>query len=406
MKLKNIFGFLLLIFTAFILTNCETENLDIIETKKEEINVDTNLVSNNLVFRTNPGSSSDGLELDCITILFPFDLLKSDGTTVTVNTEDDFFDLISGTAAGTDIIDFVYPLDVLNDEGEETEVNDADELGEMFAGCIPDGGWTADDFPAYLVSFDNSCYTLEYPLTVEKIDGTEVTVDDEDEFIELMAEEIVFFVFPFNVIHEDGNVETVDDVDELFSLLISCNGFEIDSTDWEWETGFEYLGCYMIEFPLDVVVSDGSVVTVNNHMELCDLMLEGELVDYAYPLTLTDDEGNTVTVDNEDELYELLDECDDYTIGFGDVYILLSGTLPIDSLGTTGCYTINYPITVVAETATGEEEIELLSDQDILELQVPEAILEYPVSVTLTSDGSEVELNNIDDIFYLLEDCF
>ncbi|NNK89376.1 MAG: hypothetical protein HKO89_02100 [Saprospiraceae bacterium] len=404
--MKNILGILLLFFSAFMLTNCEKENLDMIEIEEEEITVDTTIISNNLIFRSNPGTQSGGLELDCITILYPFDLLKSDGTTISINNDDDFLSLIDSTATGSDIIDFVYPLDVLDDEGEQETIDDAEELAEMFAECVPDGGWTTDEFPAYLVSFDNSCYTLQYPLTLETLDGTELTANDEEDFIELMTEEIVFFVFPFNVIHEDGNTETVNDVDELFSLLISCNGFYIDSTDWEWETGFEYIGCYMIGFPLDVVVSDGSVVTVNNHMELCDLMLVGELVDYAYPLILTDEDGNTVIANNEDELYELLEDCDDFISGSGDAFLLFLGTQPVDSLGTTGCYTINYPITVTGETATGVMEIEIFSDQEILELSVPDASLEYPVSVTLTSDGSVVELNGIEEIFELLEDCF
>ncbi len=179
MKLRNISGFLLLFFMAFVLTNCEKENIDIIDIVEDPIIVDTTIISNTLLFRTSPGTTNDGLDLDCITILYPFELETLDGSYVTINDEDDFFNSLQDSLSAAGIIDFVYPLNVLDDNGDLTQVNNGEEFAEMFAECIPDGGWTADAFPAYLISDDNSCYTFEYPLSLETLDGTLVQANDE-----------------------------------------------------------------------------------------------------------------------------------------------------------------------------------------------------------------------------------
>ncbi len=416
MKSIKIFGFLLLLSSLFIVS-CSKENIDETNTNPGKIDVPTTTVQNSLLTRsteTAASSSSDnGLELDCVTILYSFDLIEEDGTIHTISSDEDFFNLMEDTTNFV-IVDFVYPLNVQDENGETSEVASGEELGELFAMCLPNG-WTDELFPAFLLEDETSCFTAEYPIDLQNIDGEIFTANDADEYIELLVQEPMFFVFPFNLIDEEGNVIAINNVDELIEALISCNDVvEPGDTTW-WNDDVEYIGCYQITFPFDVVLADGTVVTVEDHMQYCDLLLSGQIVDFSYPITVIDEDGNEITVNSAEELNELLEDCDYGNGGPNigdDIWILLEGTYPWDSTGM-GCYSINYPLSLTGYDFDGNAIVEgvVMEEAGIYEFlnsnpnEVAFIGLQYPVSVTLSEDQSVVELNAIEDIFDLLEGC-
>jgi hypothetical protein len=392
-------------FAVLLSVGCSKEDIDTTDTETEVIDPIITSVVNGLVNRTTTDESTEGLDLDCVYVLYPFSLLDENGGEHVINNDADFISLFDSTMMTLVIVDFVYPLNLVDETGVIVEVNDAIQLGELFANCIPDGGWTAEIFPAYLIDIENSCYEISYPISVQHEDGTTETAQNEEEFIEILTQDIVFFVFPFTLIDEEGNAIQVENVDQMINLLISCGGYEVDSVDWNWETGFEYIGCYMVSFPLNVVLSDGTTVLVSDHNELCDLMLQGLFFDFGFPLNLVDEDGNVSIVNNQEELEGLLSECEP-VISFGDIYLLLEGTFPIDSISGTGCYSINYPISTTYLDENGQEtEIDFNSDDEVLFFEFPIVSMGYPVSVTLTSDGTVVELNGIEEIIDLLISC-
>lgn len=397
MKLINKFAFLLIAF-VFVLSSCTKENIDDKEIVIEE--PETEVEVNPLVARSSGGD--DGLLLDCFSIDYPFTIIDQDDVTYTVASEDDFITLMEDE--DLILVDFVYPLNITYDDDETDVIADEEALVNAFTSCIPDGGWEDGDFPAYNVNDENSCYTLVFPLDLEDTDGNLVTANDENEFNTLLSEDLYFFVFPINLEHEDGSQVTVNASEELFETLFSCSGWEpYDSTFTGWEDGFEYIGCYMIAFPLDVVTSNGDVVTVNNHQELCDLMLQGAFVDYAYPLSLIDEDGVEIVVNTEEELFTALQDCGIF-IGTEEGLIILlslaSGSYYDD------CYTINYPIEILfvdgsSMSINSEEELEAsMSNPDVFPID-----MELPVNVTMVADGSVVEINNLEDLFQVLETC-
>ena len=400
-SLKNI---LFLAIMALMIVSCGKENID----EKDVIVPDTdveNIESNPLI---NRGSSStgDGLLLDCFTITYPFSFIDIDDVTYEVASDEDLE--ILSLDESLVIVDFVYPLNVVEENGEESQVADGEELSELFASCLPAGGWEEGDFPAYLINYDNSCYNLVYPLSLEKLSGEVVEVENEEDFNATIAEEPAFFVFPIELLHEDGTVVVINNIDEVFEALISCNGFETgDTTGWDWESGFEYIGCYHVEFPLDVVLANGEVVTVNDHMELCDLMLQGEIVSYAYPLTLIDEDGEVVVVNDEDELNELLNECWEGPSGsdlFLELLVLLEGVDEND--GGSGCYDISFPIQVELLDGTFED---YNSNQELFDLlfsgREDLCCLVFPFDVTYTSSGDTVTVEDMEDLFQLVTGC-
>lgn len=400
MKLiKNIFFPLVLLLLMF--TACERENID----NSGQTEVDPSEISTNPLIGRTTTSSGVGLDLDCFVINYSFSFVDSEGIEHEVTSDEDLETLFSDEALI--IVDFVYPLNVTQD-GVESSVEDGEALAELFTSCVPDGGWEDGEFPAYVISLENSCLEHIYPLTLNDTEGNEVVVNNEDEYEEAILEEPLVFVFPLTLLdNESGEEIVVNDIDELFDALFACNGFELGDSVWNWETGFEYIGCYMVEFPITVIV-DGEEVIVENHEEFCELMIQGDIVDFAYPLNLTDVEGNTIVVNNAEELEAALEACGWIVIGgeegFLELLILQSGAVSQDE-GGAGCYEIQFPISV---TLTDGTTLEFNSMDDIDSIwNMPEEIelVNYPVTVTLNEDGSEVEIGNLEENIEILENC-
>jgi len=400
MKLiKNIFY--PLVALLFLFTACERENID--EAGQTEVD-QTEITTNPLIGRTTT-SSGEGLDLECFIINYPFSFVDDEGIEHLVTSDEDLETLFSDETLI--IVDFVYPLTVTVDE-EETSVADGEELGELFIACVPDGGWEDGDFPAYVISLENSCLEHVYPLTLNDLDGNEVIVNNEDEYEEAILEQPLVFVFPLTLLDvESGEEVVVNDIDELFDALFACNGFEWGDSVWNWETGFEYIGCYMVEFPITVIV-DGEEVVVNNHEEFCELMLLGEVVDFAYPLSLIDEEGNTIVVNSEEELEAALEDCGWINIGgdegFFEVLILISGAEDTE-VGGADCYDIQFPISVTMNDGSVMEFNSMTDFENIWESAEEIESLNYPVTVNLNSDGSEVIIENLEDNFEVLANC-
>ncbi len=394
---------LILFACALVISSCNREN--VLEEGVDLPEIETQLVEVNPLLERS-SSSEEGLVLDCFTVNYPFDLVDEDGETYTITSDEDFETLWEDDEYVC--VDFVYPIDITYEDGETATIESAEDLGEAFASCLPQGGWEDGQFPAYLISYDNSCYEFVYPITLVDLAGEETVVTDEESFNGAVAEDLQFFVFPITLLHEDGEEVEVQNIDEIFDALLACGGWDVEDTlGWDWETGFEYIGCYVIEFPLDVELADGTIVTVNDHMELCDLMLQGEVLGYAYPLTLIDEEGNEIVVESEEELWEALEDCPGWGDGgdFDESFEILIFLLEFESTGE--CFSINYPITLYDE----EGNIEVVGSYEQLEEIFngsgdffPQG-MELPVTVTLLEDGSEVSIDSIEDVFEIIADC-
>jgi hypothetical protein len=154
---------------------------------------------------------------------------------------------------------------------------------------------------------NSSCIEIELPVTVI-VNGLEITIDSEDDF------EVIEAIFD----------EFDDDLDNL-----------------------------EIFFPIEIILSDYSKITINNYDELesiideCDgnneLDDDIECLDFVYPITLSiyNSENQlieTVKVENDEQFYKFMDEIEDDDI-----------------------VTINFPITVVLYDGT-EKHIENMDD--------------------------------------------
>ncbi len=392
---------LLVLFTA-----CEKEN-SVTNSEVELPELVEFTESNPLITRAS--GDGYGIELGCFTILYPFGLVEEDGSETTFESDEDFETLSEEVI----YVDFAYPLTVTMDD-EESTINDGEELGNLFASCVPTGGWEEGDFPAYVITYDNSCYTLNYPIQLINVEEEISTIESEEELIDALSQDLYYFVYPFDLTHEDGEVITVNNMDEIFEALIECNGFNGD-TEVDWEQDFEYIGCYLFSFPFDVVLPDGEVVTVNNHMEFCDLMLTGDVFDFAYPISFTDLEGNEVTANSGDELEALLADCNDWN-GEGegegefdqDHFLIWIGAVSTD-LGGLACYTIEYPISFTQTDDESVLTINSLEDyNDVFFGEYPNLgsyVGNYPMTMTYNNSGESITINTSEEIELLLLGC-
>lgn len=380
------FLFLLVLGLSITLTSCDKDNVDDID-KIEEIipTIENNIISKLVVV------NNEGLQLDCITVLYTFQMVTVNDNIVDITSDEDFeaalFDSVDF------VVDFVYPLDVLDSDGVEVEVADIEALGELFAACIPDGGWGEDLFPAFLINLESSCFEFVYPIDLIDMDSVVITTNNELEFIDAIAgNDILFFVFPFDMENDSLGVVTVNDAYELFDYLASCDivGGPCDSLDFGGT-----IACYEIQFPVDFEMFDGSIETANDLDELLALYFNGEVLDFAYPVTLLNLETDVlITVNDADELNEAILECSGY--GFVDpIGQFLIGPM-------TFCYVPKFPLTGV----DADGQAITINDQDELEEAVfDEVILDLPLTVITVLDDVEHVINSFEDLMLLMEGC-
>ena len=400
---------MLLVVFGIGFTSCTKEDVIVDETENPVVEVESGVVNPLIDNLASLSSGSDeGVELACFVIDFPFSL-DIDGEITEVTTEEELATALESLTEQS-FVDFVYPLDVTYDDGTEESIADGEALGEAFASCIPDDGWTVDTttvsedaFPAFLFTAEEGCFDLVYPVTLTGLDGDVYTADSEEDFIELLADatDILFFDFPITIVGEDGE-QVIESGEELFEAFASCweDGTGYDTT---WTYGGD-IGCYGVEFPFSVVLANGNTVEVNNHDELCALMIEGTIAEFVYPLNLIDAEGNVIAVNSQEELDAALADC----WGDGGVFaepdlayvILLTASNDGDGLG---CFDIVYPINLLD---TEGNTIAVNSHEELAELSFTEMVtVEYPFSIIPNTTEVTTVISSLEDLEAVLFDC-
>lgn len=402
--MKNIFSLVTIYLAFFLVIGCD-ENSDVITIEEDTVTPSIEII-NSLMTRSlsnNDTISSDVYILGCYEIEYPFSFVNVDGTTIQINSETQLEEIFSSNEANS-IIDFVYPINLKSEVLGNIDVNNIEELTEAFASCFP--VYHTDGLPAYLINFDNSCYELQFPVSLKKVDNSIVQIADEESFNIAVAQDLHFFNYPLTLKHETGSVIIVQDENELFETLANCSTVEIiDSLDW----GGSVFGCLHLNYPLEVILLSGQTAVVNNENEFTSYLCTGQLGDFKFPLSLTKEDGTVVVANDDGELSRLIDEC----FGGGgnggqDLIILLSGT-PLDSL--SACYNIQFPISATKTSEIGVSSIiEFNSYPDILNEVFNGELgnlytLQYPITVILIVGNETKVINNFEELIQLLSDC-
>ncbi|GGD98796.1 hypothetical protein [Planktosalinus lacus] len=199
---------LLLLLVSIFFISCQKEEIDIIdETPSDAITAASDLAKLLINTSQNSGGIDDFIDgTSCSSIQFPYEVIIN-GQTITIADEDDLNNLVNTTAT----ITVVFPVTVVFEDFSTLEINSQQELNELAALCQ-----TIDEAI--------NCVEFVYPVTF----------------------------FTYNSNNEQTGTVVINSNAELFQFI----------------TGLD-AGVYIaIDFPIEVILGDGSQVTVTSNAQL------------------------------------------------------------------------------------------------------------------------------------------
>ena len=251
----------------------------------------------------------------------------------------------------------------------------------------------------------NECFMLLYPVTFVMPDSSTITGEDGKTICRAIKEwyeanpdskERPVLQYPVDVTLSDGTTITINNADEMDSLQQDCNN--------EYRNGHgDHASCFELVYPVTYIMPDGSEITVADKTDLTAIKSwyeanpdSNDRPVLKYPVDVTLSDGSTMTINNADEMDSLKQDCDnEYRGDYGD---------------HASCFKLVYPVTY---TMPDNSEITVADSTDWMAIKSwyetnPDSkerpVLKYPVDVTL-SDGSTMTINNADELHNLKEGC-
>jgi hypothetical protein len=169
---------------------------------------------------------------------------------------------------------------------------------------------------------DNSnCFNIQLPVTVV-VNGTDITVSTEDgyEEIEDIFDEFddddddIVITFPIVIILNDFTEITINNYTEFYSYSSNCNGENISDDDIE---------CIDFQYPITAAIFNAqneliSSVTFTNDSQLylfIDNIDESDFVSISFPISVVLSDGTQISINNlndlEDTIETFFDDCDE-----------------------------------------------------------------------------------------------
>ncbi len=246
-KFKKTVLFSFISFVLLLGVGCQKEETEYIDTTVQGT-ITANSVVSTILGRTaqNEGSWDDVIDgTSCAAVQYPLTVIANGQEVILQSIED--VQLIVAIFAqfpnDTDTLEIVFPITLIMWDYTEVVVNSQEELNQIIANCISNG--QGDD--------EISCIGFQYPITIytynsaQEQTGTVVINSDFElfQFIQNLDENDVYSLdFPVTVILYDGSTQTVNNTQELQYLIESCENstntnpdptqFEADLTTGVW----------------------------------------------------------------------------------------------------------------------------------------------------------------------------
>ena len=295
-KLSGFLGFAALLLTMW---SCAKEESQITTSE-----LSTSEINNYLITGENP----EGGAGPCYTIVFPVTVKLPDGTKVEVKSQEELDKLLKrgGLSTGNrNHAVLLFPYDVTLRDGSVVTVNSPKDLEKILKDCNTRVG---PDTPRAL------CYVIVFPVTVSLPDGTKVKVESADALNKLIREwaakggrQKPVIDFPHDVKLKDGSVITIANSEDLKALEETCKGRKNPG-------GPVFKVCFEYQFPLQVKKSNGELITVNSPEEL-ERVLKGDrttsgksTIVFPFVVKLRET-GEILTIANEADLKALNERC-------------------------------------------------------------------------------------------------
>ncbi len=248
----------------------------------------------------------------CYQLAYPVALTDFDNNTYSADTEDEFIELLTENPE----LLFTFPINLIDEEGETVSADNIDGLFELLTECntgVYEGDTTGTGFDCGFGIGSIGCYSVVFPATalVIDVDGniTEQTVADENALSALLIEgNFAGFGYPLTLADDEGTEVTVNSEDELYTALEAC-GFDFEGPEGD-EIAFLFFiinenpdfDCYQINYPVTL----DNDVEVNNVESALEQLSTGAGI--AFPITVTQD-GETVTIADLEALEVLVFGC-------------------------------------------------------------------------------------------------
>lgn len=274
--------------------------------KDESLTGTTSALSDDSIYAlsANPGDESPN---PCYKLVFPVKVKLADGSTVTVNSQEELDKLHrrASTNPRPGRPQILFPYDVILRNGDQVTVNSPEDLAKILRACNkrgnPDPG-------------EHQCYVVLFPMTFALPDGSTVTVASKDELEAFLKrwqaagnKERPKLSFPYNVKLKDGSELTISNEDDLKKLQELCRKGR-NPVDPKPRLCFEY------QFPLNVKLANGDLIVVNNVEELNKALAgrptasgRSQIV-FPFQVKLVAS-GEIITVENEAGLRKLHEKC-------------------------------------------------------------------------------------------------
>ena len=237
MKLLKL-TFALLLTSGLLFTSCRTEEDEIINAPTEET-LGANSTVASLMQRVSLSDGSIDNIIDnanCFTVNLPVTVIVN-GIEVTVNTEDDYElieDILDESDDDVDTVEIVFPITVTLEDYTEVTVNNVEEFLALLLTCP--GEDEPDD--------DIECLDFVYPITATIFNPvTEelvtIVIENDEQlyaFLELIEEtDVVNIEFPISVILADGSTIVIDSLEELEAVIEEAEDACDEDDDYDYD---------------------------------------------------------------------------------------------------------------------------------------------------------------------------
>ncbi|MFK7773018.1 MAG: hypothetical protein AB8F94_12805 [Saprospiraceae bacterium] len=179
-------------------------------------------------FYSNNNNNNEDDWNECFSFVYPFTVVLPDGTNTEVNSDEELISAIDdwydANPNSDDDPTLIYPVNVLlATDGSTLTINNEDELEDIFDACAE--------------QIDNDCFTINFPISIQFPDGEIVEINsiaEGDDLVEAWEDanptstEDVEVIYPFDVTLENGTIVTINSEDEFDTFIDEeCDG------DWD-----------------------------------------------------------------------------------------------------------------------------------------------------------------------------
>ena len=227
----------LLLVLVLLFASCREEEFELIEGPQEEVLEANSRVASLLQRTSTKDGSYDNIidNANCISVQLPITVVVN-GLEINVDSEDDFEtieDIFDALDDDEDSLEILFPITVILSDYTEIVISSEDELEDLIEDCS--GENEPDD--------DIECADIQYPVTASIFNSNNEVLDvitftsDRDlyRFIDdLEDDDIVNLDFPITVVLFDGSEVRVNDLDTLEDILDDASDDCDEDDDYDY----------------------------------------------------------------------------------------------------------------------------------------------------------------------------